>query len=227
MNPEFLAKGGSMSEIESLELKREVMLRLIRALLDGEELEEIAKIISMDPNLSARLLKFINSPYFGLRKEIRSIIQAIAYLGYRNLKDYIFVLLTSSFLKKANKEEIKEILKFAFLMRELAKRLFPEYEDEAYMVGILEPVREKVGDEIKELLERAGVSETVIYGLLDPESKLGRLKEEVKQLMKVYDKLEKGDNVQLPPLLSQLSKEELIESYILAEDNAQSLISYL
>ncbi|WP_121171776.1 HDOD domain-containing protein [Thermovibrio guaymasensis] len=216
-----------MSEIESLELKREVMLRLIRALLDGEELEEIAKIISMDPNLSARLLKFINSPYFGLRKEIRSIIQAIAYLGYRNLKDYIFVLLTSSFLKKANKEEIKEILKFAFLMRELAKRLFPEYEDEAYMVGILEPVREKVGDEIKELLERAGVSETVIYGLLDPESKLGRLKEEVKQLMKVYDKLEKGDNVQLPPLLSQLSKEELIESYILAEDNAQSLISYL
>ncbi len=45
--------------------------------------------------------------------------------------------------------------------------------------------------------------------------------------MKVYDKLEKGDNVQLPPLLSQLSKEELIESYILAEDNAQSLISYL
>ena len=216
-----------MSEIESLELKREVMLRLIRALLDGEELEEIAKIISMDPNLSARLLKFINSPYFGLRREIKSIIQAIAYLGYRNLKDYVFVLLTSSFLKSANKEEIKEILKFAFLMRELAKRLFPEHEDEAYMVGILEPVREKVGDEIKELLEKAGVSETVIYGLLDPESKLGRLKEEVKQLMKVYDKLEKGDNVQLPPLLSQLSKEELIESYILAEDNAQSLISYL
>ena len=216
-----------MSEIENLELKREVMLKLIRALLDGEELEEIAKIISMDPNLSARLLKFINSPYFGLRREIKSIIQAIAYLGYRNLKDYVFILLTSSVLKNANKEEIKEILKFAFLMRELAKRLFPEYEDEAYMVGILEPVREKIGDEIKELLEKAGVSETVIYGLLDPESKLGRLKEEVKQLMKVYDKLEKGDNVQLPPLLSQLSKEELIESYILAEDNAQSLISYL
>jgi len=216
-----------MSEIENLELKREVMLKLIRTLLDGEELEEIAKIISMDPNLSARLLKFINSPYFGLRREIKSIIQAIAYLGYRNLKDYVFILLTSSVLKNANKEEIKEILKFAFLMRELAKRLFPEYEDEAYMVGILEPVREKIGDEIKELLEKAGVSETVIYGLLDPESKLGRLKEEVKQLMKVYDKLEKGDNVQLPPLLSQLSKEELIESYILAEDNAQSLISYL
>ena len=216
-----------MSEIENLELKREVMLKLIRALLDGEELEEIAKIISMDPNLSARLLKFINSPYFGLRREIKSIIQAIAYLGYRNLKDYVFILLTSSVLKNANKEEIKEILKFAFLMRELAKRLFPEYEDEAYMVGILEPVREKIGDEIKELLEKAGVSETVIYGLLDPESKLGKLKEEVKQLMKVYDKLEKGDNVQLPPLLSQLSKEELIESYILAEDNAQSLISYL
>jgi EAL and modified HD-GYP domain-containing signal transduction protein len=92
-----------MADVERLELNREVMLRLIKALIDGEELDEIANIISMDPNLSAKLLKFINSPFFGLRKEIKSIVQTIAYLGYKNLKDYVFVLLTSSFLKRRMK----------------------------------------------------------------------------------------------------------------------------
>lgn len=216
-----------MSNIESLELKKEVMLKLIKALLDGEELEQIAKIISMDPNLSARLLKFINSPYFGLKKEIKSIVQAIAYLGYRNLKDYVFILLTSSLLKNADKGEIKRVLKFAYLMRELAKRLLPEHEDEAYMVGILEPVREEVGEEIKEILHKAGVSEYVISGLLDPSSKLGRLKEEVKKLVEACDKLINGQSVELPPNLSQLGKEELTESCIVAEDSAQSLLSTL
>ena len=227
MNMESTIWGGRMSSIESLKLKREVMLKLIKALLDGEELDEIAKIISMDPNLSARLLKFINSPYFGLKKEIKSIVQAIAYLGYRNLKDYVFVLLTSSLLKNADRKEIKEVLKFAYLMRELAKRLMPEHEDEAYMVGVLEPVKEEIGEEIREILDKAGVSEYVISGLFDPDSKLGRLKEEAKALMKVCEELVSGKEVELPPNLSQIRKEELTESCIMAEDNAQSILSTL
>ncbi|WP_456395379.1 hypothetical protein [Desulfurobacterium sp.] len=48
-----------MAEVERLKLKREVMLKLIKALIDGEELEKVSEIVSMDPNLSLRLLKFI------------------------------------------------------------------------------------------------------------------------------------------------------------------------
>ncbi|WP_456436579.1 HDOD domain-containing protein [Thermovibrio ammonificans] len=216
-----------MSSIEKLELKREVLLKLIKALLEGEELDEIAKIISMDPNLSAKLLKFINSPYFGLKKEIKSIVQAIAYLGYRNLKDYVFLLLTSSMLKNANKDEIKRTLKLAYLMRELAKRLMPEHDDEAYMVGILEQVREEIGEEIREILEKAGVSEYVVNGLLNPESKLGKLKEAAKRLLEECDRLNEGTEVELPPELSLLSREELIESCLVAEDSAQSILATL
>jgi EAL and modified HD-GYP domain-containing signal transduction protein len=216
-----------MSSIENLELKREVMLKLIKALLDGEELDEIAKIISMDPNLSAKLLKFINSPYFGLKKEIKSIIQAIAYLGYRNLKDYVFVLLTSSLLKGANRQEIERVLRFAFLMKELAKKLLPEHEDEAYMVGILEPVKEEIGEEIKEILEKAGVSDYVISGLFDSSSKLGKLKEVAKLLEGLCDSLTEGKPVELPEGLSFFTKEELTEACIVAQDNASSILATL
>jgi len=216
-----------MSNIEKLELKREVMLKLIKALLDGEELDEIAKIISMDPNLSAKLLKFINSPYFSLKKEIKSIIQAIAYLGYRNLKDYVFVLLTSSLLKDANKEEIRKVLKFAYVMKELAKKMMPEHEEEAYMVGILEPVREEIGDEIKEILDKAGVSDYVIAGLLDPSSKLGRLKAEAKLFTELCEKIVEGEQVNLPEELSVLTPEEAREVCQQAEESANSILATL
>jgi EAL and modified HD-GYP domain-containing signal transduction protein len=217
-----------MSSVEKLELKREVLLRLIKALLDGEELEEIAKIVSMDPNLSARLLKFINSPYFGLKKEIKSIVQAIAYLGYRNLKDYVFLLLTSSMLKNANREEIKKALKLAYLMRELAKKALPEHDDEAYMVGILSQVQEEVSDEeIREILQKAGVSEYVINGLLDPNSKLGKLRAFAKELLEKCDKIQEEPNFSVPEEFSALTREEVVESCLVAEDQAQSVVATL
>jgi EAL and modified HD-GYP domain-containing signal transduction protein len=216
-----------MAEVERLELNREVMLRLIKALIDGEELDEIANIISMDPNLSARLLKFINSPFFGLRKEIKSIVQTIAYLGYKNLKDYVFVLLTSSFLKSKSKDEIKEILKFAYLMRNMAERIMPEHADEAFMVGILEPVKKEVGEEIREILVKAGVSENVVNGLLNPDSKLGKLKELAEKLMELCNSLVIEDNAELPEEFSDFTREELVEGCLESEKRAQAILSTL
>ncbi len=216
-----------MSELDRLELNREVMLRLIKGLIEGEELEKIAQIISLDPNLSARLLKFINSPFFGLRKEIKSIVQTVAYLGYKNLKDYIFVLLTSSFLKNKSREEMKNTIKYAYLLRELAEKLLPEHTDEAYMVGILAPVKEEIGEEIKEVLEKAGVSEYVINGLLDDNSKLGKIRTVGKKLMELCDDLTSGKNVNIPEEFSIFTKEELVEICLSAEDKAQNILSTL
>ncbi len=216
-----------MSEVENLELKREVMLKLINALLEGEDLNKIAEIVSLDPNLSVKLLKFINSPYFGLKKEIKSIVQAIAYLGYKNLKDYIFLLLTSSILKNASKEEIKRVIKFAYLMRELAKRLMPEYEDEAFMVGILDSVYQEIGDEIKEILEKAGVSEYVINGVLREDSKLGKLKVLAKKVLKLCDKVTEGRGEEVIEGLPELAKKDIVESCLIAEEDAESISSIL
>ncbi|RUM91288.1 MAG: histidine kinase [Thermovibrio sp.] len=216
-----------MSEVENLELKREVMLKLINALLEGEDLNKIAEIVSLDPNLSVKLLKFINSPYFGLKKEIKSIIQAIAYLGYKNLRDYIFLLLTSSILKNASKEEIKRVIKFAYLMRELAKRLMPEYEDEAFMVGILDSVYQEIGDEIKEILEKAGVSEYVINGVLREDSKLGKLKVLAKKVLKLCDKVTEERGEEVIEGLPELAKKDIVESCLIAEESAESILSIL
>ncbi len=47
---------------------------------------EIAKVISSDPALSSRILKFANSPVSGIGRSISSIQQAITLLGLRTVK---------------------------------------------------------------------------------------------------------------------------------------------
>jgi EAL and modified HD-GYP domain-containing signal transduction protein len=62
-------------------------MRLASTLQDPTiELAELEPLISGDVALSYRLLKYINSAYFGLRGQISSIKQAIALLGIEPLR---------------------------------------------------------------------------------------------------------------------------------------------
>jgi c-di-GMP phosphodiesterase len=68
---------------------RLALLELIGALQDPAiELAELETLIVRDVALSIRLLRYINSAFFGLRNEIISIGQALALLGIENLKPW-------------------------------------------------------------------------------------------------------------------------------------------
>jgi len=215
-----------MENVERLELNREVMLKLIKSLIDGEELEEISRIVSMDPNLSLKLLKFINSSYFSLRKEIKSITHAIAYLGYANLKDYVFVLLTSSLLRNMDRNAIKKVLKNAYAMKYVSQLLFPEHEDESFMVGLLYSVVDKVGiDELKEILKKAGVSEYIINGIADPESTLAKIKTIATSVLERCEDSEKG-TISIDEEM-ELSETDINEICSRAERETETLMASL
>ena len=63
------------------------MLSLSTALQDpAVQLADLEKVISNDVALSYRLLKYINSAYFNLRREITSIKQALSLLGLEPLR---------------------------------------------------------------------------------------------------------------------------------------------
>jgi len=49
---------------------------------------EFAVPIEADPGLTAQILKFVNSSYFGFRSEISSIKQAITLVGVRTVKNF-------------------------------------------------------------------------------------------------------------------------------------------
>ena len=66
---------------------RASLLQLIAALQDpGVSLSQLEVLIGRDISLSLRLLRYINSAFFGLRGTVRSVGQALALLGLENLR---------------------------------------------------------------------------------------------------------------------------------------------
>jgi EAL and modified HD-GYP domain-containing signal transduction protein len=63
------------------------MLQLVAALQDPRvEIQELETLVSRDIALSYRLLRYINSAFFGLRREVGSIGRALMLLGVANVK---------------------------------------------------------------------------------------------------------------------------------------------
>jgi len=61
---------------------------------DGD-ITALEKAISLDPGLSLRLLRFVNSAAFSLRNQIRSVRQAIVLLGPRTVRQWATMLVLS------------------------------------------------------------------------------------------------------------------------------------
>jgi EAL and modified HD-GYP domain-containing signal transduction protein len=76
---------------------RASMLQVVSALQDPSvQLHRVEQMISRDVGLSFRLLRYINSAFFGLRFEISSIGQALALLGLENLKRWATLTVLAS-----------------------------------------------------------------------------------------------------------------------------------
>ena len=214
--------------MERGEISRTVLLKLIEAILREEELENISKIISADPNLTAKILTFVNSAYCSLRREIHSVEDAIAYIGYRKLKEIAFALLVSATLKDVNKEELLKSIQFAYLMKALAKRAFPKLnlEEDAFLVGILSPVFEKTGDKLLEELENVCISKAIIDGLKNNSSPLGKLRTLAQKLFPWCEKIIKGER-EFKLTQNDIKREIVIGSCLESQEEAQKLAEIL
>lgn len=51
---------------------------------------DIGKLISQDTGLTARLLKIVNSPFYGFPAEVDTVPMAITIIGVRQLRDLVF-----------------------------------------------------------------------------------------------------------------------------------------
>lgn len=88
--PELLHNRGIVANRASL-------LRVLAALQDpGVQLSQLERMIGRDVGLSFRLLRYINSAFFGLRFEISSIRQALALLGVENLRRWATLTVLAS-----------------------------------------------------------------------------------------------------------------------------------
>jgi HD-like signal output (HDOD) protein len=67
--------------------------KMLRQLQDPDvNLEEVASTVASDIGMTAKILKLLNSAYFGPRREISDVREAVAYLGTNTLKTLVLAI---------------------------------------------------------------------------------------------------------------------------------------
>jgi c-di-GMP phosphodiesterase len=70
----------------------QALVSLARLQGAGAEIEELERVIDHDLGLSVKLLRYINSAYFGMRSKITSIRQAVMMLGSRGVSRWAMMV---------------------------------------------------------------------------------------------------------------------------------------
>ncbi len=137
-----------MKTLDDLPSMPEVVTKAQEIMADPNSgVEDLAAIIETDQSIVVRILKLINSAYYGLGREISSIRQACALLGSRTLREVIVTVSVSNVLGRKLKGyefESGELwlhsIATGFCSRILAEKKNRELSNDAYTGGLLHDV---------------------------------------------------------------------------------------
>ncbi|MDP6443381.1 MAG: HDOD domain-containing protein [Pirellulaceae bacterium] len=107
------------------------------------DIRELKETIETDPALTAKLLRVVNSPVFGLRGEVADLNQAIALLGVRSLKMLVLGFsLPRGLCDEIESEMLKLYWRHALIKsvaaRELAQKIWRIPTDEIFTAALLQ-----------------------------------------------------------------------------------------
>ena len=225
--------------IEVIELTRDVNV----------EMDKLAATIQNDQGLSAKVLKTVNSSYYGLRKKCGTIRQAIIVLGLSAVKSLTlgFSLVSSIDLKDKegfdHNEYWRRGLFTAVAARSVAKAAKSEFQDEAFLGGLLQDVGmvalyETLGDRYVRILEQTGGNHSKLSGFEIAEFELQhpdigammatrwKLPEELIQPVKYHERPSAGPGGDIGVLIRSVGLGNIIAEALISDDPQVALRRY-
>lgn len=143
---EMLQLEAKLSGLRKLSTLPEVMAGVIR-LCDQREISmtELADVVRTDVALTARILKVVNSPFYGRPQQIHSISQAVATLGASRVKSLALSLSLYDLSSRiGNRIDLKDFwrhsLNVACLAELIANRVNQSLMEEAFICGCLHDI---------------------------------------------------------------------------------------
>ncbi len=115
---------------------------------ENSTMKDFENVIKMDPTLVIRLLRLVNSPFYGLAQKVDSISRAVAFIGMKNLNnlavtDALKNIFTSSGVEGdifSRKQLWLHCAAVGICSKLLAERIFGINGDDAYLCGILHDI---------------------------------------------------------------------------------------
>jgi len=133
-----------------------------------EPAEKLEAVVKNDPTLAFRLMRYLNSPGFGLSVEISSFRHALMILGYQRLKRWLALLVTSAIDDPDMKPLMQLAVRRGLVMEEIAR---PGGDDalrnELFICGVFSTLDRMMGQPFEQLLKTIPVQESVAQALVD------------------------------------------------------------
>jgi EAL and modified HD-GYP domain-containing signal transduction protein len=146
----------------------QVMVELIRQVDTEAPIEKLEATLKRDPSLAFKLMRYINSPAFGLRVEISSFRHAIMMLGYKRLKRWVALLLATASKDVNLKPVMFAAVRRGLLMEELSRASGDEeMRNEMFICGVFSLLDRMFQQPFPELLGNIPVPERVYQALAE------------------------------------------------------------
>lgn len=135
------------SEVENLFSLPEVYFKVKKVIDDPTStVNNVADIVIQDPNISARILRMVNSSFFGFATEIESISRAINIMGMAQLHDLVLTVSATKAFKGINSELISmksfwlHSIYTAAIAKVLARKCNVVDSERLFVTGILHDI---------------------------------------------------------------------------------------
>lgn len=149
------------------------------------EFSTIARIVQRDPALTFSLMRFVNSPYLGVRNKIRTIHHAVTILGQDEVRKWV----TAAVFKSLGMDRPSELVRMALVRAKLAENLAPHFKlskdsESLFLMGLFSVLDVILQTNMEAALESVLVSDEIYDALVKNEGPY----HEVLNLMKDYER---------------------------------------
>jgi putative nucleotidyltransferase with HDIG domain len=123
-----------------------VAIRVTQLVNDEKStMQDFEEIIKLDPVLVSRLLRLVNSPYFGLPQKVDSIAKAVVFAGMKQLRNLVAVDAMRSMFRGEEEGFSPRLLwlhsaMVAIIAEMIAKRIFAQDPEDAFLAAILHDI---------------------------------------------------------------------------------------
>jgi EAL and modified HD-GYP domain-containing signal transduction protein len=161
--------------------------------------DELEQLLAQDVTLSYKLLRYINSAAFSLRREVNSIRDAIVLLGIDNVKQWLSLILLTRMDESKPRELITTALIRARMCERIADIWYPEVRHQMFIVGLFSVLDALMDQPMIELLDTIILSMPIKLALLEQEGVVGN----VYRLVLAYERMDHQALEQTPLTAAQ------------------------
>ncbi len=156
----FFAKPEMIQNKDISPMKQNVLHLLMKVFGEDSSIDELEAIISRDVAMSFKLLSYINSAAFFRIAELKSVRQAIAFLGINEFRVFVTVIAVAQLCQDKPHELIRSSVIRARFLALLASELGKD-KDIYFMLGLFSLVDAMLDNSMNELMKNLPVSNSL------------------------------------------------------------------